>query len=346
MLEDQKNSLENEVKNEVIKKNKVLGNIQLKESDTTNQSNTKSNPLKFFSNAIDHTKNTIETTILQNNLKTIDNEITKLSERLNKKNLEIQECNLKIADAKNNISLILSQRQKGFEIYEKQWINLEEIQKLKQIKIGLANNFSEMSPFDFEHFTALLLQEMGYQTEVTKKTGDYGVDIIAIKNNQRIAVQCKRFQEGHPVGNRDIQNLLGSMGYYRVHSCILVTTSDFTKNAREQSKNSPIELWNKEKLHELVKKHLLKFNINEVFDSIESQKRNAEKKTGGVNKKSQNGTISKEDKGICPRCGGGKMKTRKYCSKCKTELRKGGTFSHVLKSFGAIVKEFEKDSRR
>lgn len=38
---------------------------------------------------------------------------------------------------------------------------------------------------------------------------------------------------------------------------ILVTTSHFTVQAKEQAKECPIELWDKHDLHRIVKKYLM-----------------------------------------------------------------------------------------
>jgi len=134
------------------------------------------------------------------------------------------------------------------------------INKTKQAKkIMLSTNFTLISPFDFENFVANLFNTMGYETEVTNKTGDYGIDVIAKKEGEIIAIQCKKYQEGNHVSNREVQRLLGSMQLkdLKANKGILITTSDFTKQAYFQAEDTPIELWNKETLHETVKKYLI-----------------------------------------------------------------------------------------
>ena len=100
---------------------------------------------------------------------------------------------------------------------------------------------------------------MGYETKVTKQTRDFGIDVIAKKQGKTIAIQCKKYREGNPVGNRDIQRILGAMQLKSVkatHS-ILITTSHFTVQAEEQAKECAVESWNKEILHTLIKKYLM-----------------------------------------------------------------------------------------
>jgi len=61
--------------------------------------------------------------------------------------------------------------------------------------------------------------------------------------------------------NRDIQRLLGAMQLKSIRAThsIIITTSHFTVQAREQAKECAIELWDKHDLHKMVRKYLMKF---------------------------------------------------------------------------------------
>jgi len=242
----------------------------------------------------------------------------KLKDNFYIKQKEILSLIENIGAQQKEILYILSQRKRGMELFEDRWVKKIDVPKLKEARIGINNNFSTLSPFEFEHFVARLLVEMGYSTKVTQKTGDYGVDIIAKKNKVVVAVQCKRFQEKNLVGNRDIQRILGARHSINAQKCILVTTSKFTKQAIQQSKGAPIELWDKELLHNFVKKYLLDLEIKEIFSLMERE--NIEKLDR--EKKQEEKKEKERERKICPRCHGGKMKTRKYCSKCKIELKR------------------------
>ena len=77
---------------------------------------------------------------------------------------------------------------------------------------------------------------------------DYGIDLIVEKEGERIGVQAKYYQKGNKVGSPEVQQALGSIFYYDASKVILVTTSDFTNPAYDQTRNAPIELWNYIKL--------------------------------------------------------------------------------------------------
>lgn len=117
-------------------------------------------------------------------------------------------------------------------------------------------NLLNLNPFEFEKLISELFEKMGYQTELTSKTGDYGVDVIARDDNNIIAIQCKKYSDNTKVSNVDVQKLLGAMMKVKAKKSILITTSDFTNQAKEQAKGAPIELWTKKQLLPLIEKYL------------------------------------------------------------------------------------------
>jgi len=126
-------------------------------------------------------------------------------------------------------------------------------------EILLSSNFSFMSPYDFEEFVARLFKKLGYNTIITSKTGDYGVDVIAENSSEKIAIQCKKYHEDNTVGNQTVQMLLGAMQLQglKADKGIIITTSSFTKQAYKQAEGNNIELWDRNILHKAVKKHLI-----------------------------------------------------------------------------------------
>lgn len=120
----------------------------------------------------------------------------------------------------------------------------------------LQNNFQRFEPFEFERLVGKLFEKKGYKVEVTKKTGDLGVDLLARAANDTIAIQVKHWQAS--VGGPDVHKTLGSMFTYGANRAMVVTTSDFTKQAYEiQKRGAPVDLWNGAKLREEFRRHLL-----------------------------------------------------------------------------------------
>ena len=81
--------------------------------------------------------------------------------------------------------------------------------------------FDEMDGRDFEYYCAQLLERHGFcEVEVTKGSGDYGVDILAEKEGITYAIQCKCYN--NPVGVKAVQEAYAGRDYYdRMVGCVL-----------------------------------------------------------------------------------------------------------------------------
>jgi restriction system protein len=93
------------------------------------------------------------------------------------------------------------------------------------------------SPAFFEHVVIRLLRAMGYggvtgEASVTGKSGDGGIDGIIKEDKLGLGVVCiqaKRWDGS--VGRPIIQGFVGSMDYIRGKKGVILTTSQFTKDA-------------------------------------------------------------------------------------------------------------------
>src|SRR3989338_3053038 len=141
------------------------------------------------------------------------------------------------------------------------WGTPEQVKKWKEIELGLEDNFQSIHWSDFEKMMGTLLEKMGYRNvSVTRRTGDYGIDIVAKKRNSLVAVQCKKWKGG-VVGNKDIRDAVAGAFSYNAKKLIFITSAKFTKEAIEQTRmaNSSlsIELWDKDKLKELIREYFI-----------------------------------------------------------------------------------------
>jgi len=94
-----------------------------------------------------------------------------------------------------------------------------------------------LSPEEFEYLIAELFSEMGYNVELTKKSHDGGVDIIAINNSvakkEYILIQCKRYKEKNICVN-DIRALRGVVAEMNATKGIFCTSSDYTVHSKKK----------------------------------------------------------------------------------------------------------------
>ena len=102
--------------------------------------------------------------------------------------------------------------------------------------------FEDMEGHDFEYFCADLLRQKGFvEVEVTKGSGDYGIDILAEKEGVTYAIQCKRYTA--PVGVKAVQEAYAGRDYYDRMVGAVMTNQYFTTPAVEAAGKLKILLW-------------------------------------------------------------------------------------------------------
>lgn len=147
-----------------------------------------------------------------------------------------------------------------FEISD---IGQEEIENVvSELSLSLkeASTFNEdMSPLDFERFTADLLVKMGWDARATTASGDQGADVYAVKGGESLVVQCKMYKS--PAGNKAVQEAIAARSYYGANKAWVVTNSSYTKSAKQLASVSGVEVLHfselekeKQKLPRLVPK--------------------------------------------------------------------------------------------
>ncbi|WP_302760034.1 restriction endonuclease [Christensenella hongkongensis] len=112
------------------------------------------------------------------------------------------------------------------------------------------NDIDLMSGYEFEEFVAGLFKKMGYATEVTKASGDQGIDVLAKKNETIIGIQAKCYSS--TVGNSAIQEAVAGKNYYNCDKAMVITNSTFTSAAKELAKSNNVILWDRDILKEKI----------------------------------------------------------------------------------------------
>nr|WP_318686099.1 restriction endonuclease [uncultured Acetatifactor sp.] len=108
-----------------------------------------------------------------------------------------------------------------------------------------------MEGHDFEYFCARLLEKHGFlEVEVTKGSGDYGIDILAEKDGVTYAIQCKCY--GAPVGVKAIQEAYAGRDYYDRMVGAVLTNQYFTAPAVEAARKLKILLWDRGYLESML----------------------------------------------------------------------------------------------
>jgi Holliday junction resolvasome RuvABC ATP-dependent DNA helicase subunit len=127
--------------------------------------------------------------------------------------------------------------------------------------LGVPGDLNELSGVDFERVVTSLLERMGFHPEMTKASGDGGIDIVAILDRPiiggRYLVQCKRFAPGTLVGSATVREFYGALVADRAATKgILITTSGFSDQARDFAAQLPLELIDGNALRELLAEYV------------------------------------------------------------------------------------------
>ena len=106
------------------------------------------------------------------------------------------------------------------------------------------SEMDDMEGHEFEYFCADLLKDNGFaEVEVTRGSGDYGVDTLAEKDGITYAVQCKCNTD--PIGIRAVQEVCAGRDYYDRMVGVVMTNQYFTSAAVNAAEKLKILLWDR-----------------------------------------------------------------------------------------------------
>lgn len=149
-------------------------------------------------------------------------------------------------------------------------------QQRKTLASEILSKVIEASPIFFERLVIDLLVKMGYGGSVEEagkaigKTRDEGID-GTIKEDKLgldiIYVQAKRWQPGNVVGRPELQKFVGALAGQGAKKGIFITTSGFTKDAREYYPNdTKLALIDGEQLAEMMIDHNIGCSVHQSYE--------------------------------------------------------------------------------
>ena len=142
-------------------------------------------------------------------------------------------------------------------------VKYDKYQKFKE----KMNRVDTMEGLEFEEFTCEILKENGYKNiKKTQASGDFGVDVIACKDNKKYAIQCKRYKS--TLGIAAIQQVHTGKDYYNADVAVVLTTSSFTSSAIKAANRVNVKLWDG-----VVLQKLMKNALNSIYKEYEKEKR-------------------------------------------------------------------------
>ncbi|KAB2328985.1 restriction endonuclease [Cytobacillus depressus] len=167
---------------------------------------------------------------------------------------------------KESIELVVNyEKEQNTKEAERYKNNLRKEYKIHSTRI---DEVDKMDGFKFEQYVADLLWKIGFKNvKVTKKSGDGGVDILAISpRGEKTAIQCKRLKS--KVGNSAIQEIFLGKKLNKCKIGMVITNSYFTKPAFDAAVKSGIELWDRDRLIEQMNKLEPQFSWEDYLASF------------------------------------------------------------------------------
>lgn len=157
----------------------------------------------------------------------------------------LKENNNYSGNIENDISSVqkLLQREKflmELDIDDKEAITIEDIDSMPDGYI-------------FEEFLVILFKNMGFTAIKTPLSQDKGADLILKKFNENYVVQAKKYSQSVPFSA--IQEAHTAKDIYNANRAIVVTNNYFTPQAMKCAKKLDVNLWDREKMKDLLKNY-------------------------------------------------------------------------------------------
>ena len=100
-----------------------------------------------------------------------------------------------------------------------------------------------MTPDQYEKYVANYFQNKGYKVKQTSYSNDYGVDVFAERNKEKIAIQAKMFSNSNRKINRQmVMEFYGAKDFFNCNKGIIVTDGEIIQNAKDVADKLGIEI--------------------------------------------------------------------------------------------------------
>ncbi|HSY27818.1 MAG TPA: restriction endonuclease, partial [Burkholderiaceae bacterium] len=108
---------------------------------------------------------------------------------------------------------------------------------------------SDITPIEYEQYVADTLRGIGWQTKLTKGSGDQGIDVIAEMRNTKVVIQCKLYSSA--VGNAAVQEAIAGKAFEDAAHAAVVSNSPYTPLAKQLASSANVFLLHHDQLEKL-----------------------------------------------------------------------------------------------
>lgn len=100
---------------------------------------------------------------------------------------------------------------------------------LELARLLTIEQIDRMHGLTFEAYVCRVLETQGYNVENIRASNDFGVDAVASRGKDRIAIQIKRSK--HPIDRRAISDASAGKVFYKCNKAMVITNSTLTDSA-------------------------------------------------------------------------------------------------------------------
>ena len=126
-----------------------------------------------------------------------------------------------------------------------------------------------MQGYEFEELVKTVYFYLGYKAELTKKSRDYGADVVLEDDGgKKIVIQVKRYNG--TVGTKSIQEIAGAKSHYDALDAWVVTNSHFSEAAEQLARETNVRLIDRDEFLEHFARAKTLITSNEIKQEEEN----------------------------------------------------------------------------
>lgn len=163
-----------------------------------------------------------------------------------------------------------------------------------------------MTPDQYEKYVANYFQNKGYKVKQTPYSNDYGVDVFAERNKEKIAIQAKMFSNSNRKINRQmVMEFYGAKDFFNCDKGIIVTDGEIIQNAKDVADKLGIEILfiypqshvpkNNSQFDEIWENYVMPLEGKTITRNNGNINKILEVNWGGINRITSNGNQQKID---------------------------------------------------
>ncbi|WP_059103728.1 restriction endonuclease [Shouchella shacheensis] len=135
-------------------------------------------------------------------------------------------------------------------------------------KISL-RDIDRMDGHEFEDYLVVLLTAIGFDTYPTKKSRDFGADLLFLNDNgERVVVQAKRYQA--KLGLGPVQEVYSAKSFYEADQGLVITSAEaVTESCWKLASKTGVGFLLREDMEELIS-HIRRGRLDEAAALIET----------------------------------------------------------------------------